>query len=248
MREEKWTEQLGHRSRRPWCLVVHQGTVSRFVGADIPGVLAVVGTDYRKDGKWSSTTYRLAVADSAKLISGHMGWETGTFREGLRRSLLASPLDRWASIASALGVSVRAAEDLIRPWLPGEAAALDRVEEQMAALERAEEAAAKEAVTVSFAFGSPTRAEMAKGYWVSPKGVPGHPGVSVALRDPDAGWVDGNVTLVGAEGQILRVTHASGYHGGCVSITVSFVALANLKNERGKPCCYSIKKHSEGTR
>lgn len=224
MRSETWTEQLGHRSRRPWCLVVHQGTVSRFAGTDMPGILAVVGTDYRKDGKWSSTTYRLAVAGGVRIVSGHMGWETGTFREGLRKSLLAPPLDRWADLASALGISVQAVQQLVRPWLPGEAADLDRVEEQMAALERAEEAAAKEAVTVSFAFGSPTRAEMAKGYWVSPKPVPGHPGVSVALRDPDEGWVDGNVTLVGAEGQILRVTHASGYHGGTVSIAVSFVA------------------------
>lgn len=224
MREEKWTEQLGHRGRRPWCLVTHGGGVSRFTGDSIPGILAVVGTDYRQDGKWSSTTYRLAVADGVRIVSGHMGWETGTFREGLQKSLLAPPLDRWADIASALGVSVQAVQQLIRPWLPNEAAALDRVEEQMAALARAEEAAATEAVTVSFTFGSPTRAEMAKGYWTSPKGVPGHPGVSVALRDPDAGWVDGNVTLVGSEGQILRVTHASGYHGGTVSIAVSFVA------------------------
>lgn len=224
MRSETWTEELGHRSRRPWCLVVHQGTVSRFVGADIPGVLAVIGTDYIKNGKWSSTTYRLAVSDGGRLVSGHMGWETGTFREGLRKSLLASPLDRWASIASSLGVSVQAVQQLIRPWLPDEAADLDRVEEQMAALERAEEAAATEAVTVSFAFGSPTRAEMAEGYWVSPKPVPDHPGVSVALRDPDAGWSKGNVVLVGATGEVLRVTHARGYHGGTVSIAVSFVA------------------------
>ncbi len=224
MRSETWTEQLGHRSRRPWCLVTHGGRVCRFNGDNIPGILTVVGTDYRKDGKWSSTTYRLAVADSAQLITGHMGWETGTFREGLRKSLLAPPLDRWSDLAAALGVSVQAVQQLIRPWLPDEAAALDRIEEQMAALERAEEAAAKEAVTVSFAFGSPTRAEMAKGYWVSPKPVPGHPGVSVALRDPDAGWATGNVVLVGATGEVLRVTHASGYHGGTVSVAVSFVA------------------------
>lgn len=224
MRSDTWTEQLGHRSRRPWCLVVHQGTVSRFVGADIPGVLAVVGTDDSKNGKWSSTTYRLAVSDNVRLIAGRMGWETGTFREGLRQSLLSDPLDRWADLASALGVSVQAVQQLIRPWLPDEAADLDRVEEQMAALERAEEAAAAEAVTVSFAFGTPTRAQMAEGYWVSPKPVPDHPGVSVALRDPDAGWIKGNVVLVGAMGEVLRVTHARGYHGGYVSLTVSFVA------------------------
>lgn len=223
MRSETWTEELGHRSRCPWCLVVHQGTVSRFVGADIPGVL-VVGTDYIKNGKWSSTTYRLAVSDNVRLIAGRMGWETGTFREGLRQSLLSDPLDRWADLASALGVSVQAVQQLIRPWLPDEAADLDRVEAQMAALERAEEAAATEAVTVSFAFGTPTRAQMAEGYWVSPKLVPDHPGVSVALRDPDAGWSKGNVVLVGAAGEVLRVTHVRGYHGGTVSIAVSFVA------------------------
>lgn len=224
MRSDTWTEELGHRGRRPWCLVTHGGGVSRFTGDSIPGILAVVGTDYIKNGKWSSTTYRLAVSDGGRLVSGHMGWETGTFREGLRKSLLASPLDRWASIASALGVSVQAVQQLIRPWLPDEAADLDRVEEQMAALERAEEAAATEAVTVSFAFGSPTRAQMADGYWTSPKEVPGHPGVSVALRDPARVWIKGNVVLVGAMGEVLHVTHSRGYHGGYVSLTVSFVA------------------------
>lgn len=79
-----WSDQMGHRGRGAWLLLVDsEGHIHRFTGENILGVCAVVGTDYKKAGKWSHTTYRLELAPGVRAIAGRDGWETGRFVEGL---------------------------------------------------------------------------------------------------------------------------------------------------------------------
>ena len=51
--------------------------VYEFTGASIPGVCAVVGSDYEKNGKWSNTTYRIALASDAWSLVSSQSWEGG---------------------------------------------------------------------------------------------------------------------------------------------------------------------------
>jgi hypothetical protein len=89
----------------------------------------------KKNGKWSSTTYRLALADGVRTISGHEGWEQGSFREGLTKALSDHPAtDQWSEIANALGVSLAETQRFLREW---RAEHLDKIEADLAALNSA---------------------------------------------------------------------------------------------------------------
>jgi hypothetical protein len=133
---EHYTSQLGHRSRKPWLLLITPTNEIRlFTGAPIPGIVAIIGEDYEKNGKWSSTTYRLALADGVRTISGHEGWEQGSFREGLLKALPDHPAtDRWSEIANALGVSLAETQRFLREWRPKEAEHLNKIEADLAAI------------------------------------------------------------------------------------------------------------------
>lgn len=87
--EWSWNDGIGNRSRRPRCLVVAQnGDVHRFTGQSIPDVVKVLGSDYKKNGKWSNSTFRCISPPGTINISWRQDWETGeTFTQ-----------DRWHEI------------------------------------------------------------------------------------------------------------------------------------------------------
>jgi hypothetical protein len=125
----QWSDELGHRSRDPWLLLVKDGKVYRFTGESIGGVVAVRGSDFRKNGKWSHTKYRLELAQGVRAFSGRQGWEKGTFCEGLGTLAgLGKSCDTWSEVAAALGVTRAAAEDFLRAWKPKAAESLDSAE------------------------------------------------------------------------------------------------------------------------
>lgn len=133
--EITYSDKMGSRSRSPWAIVVGPGDeLELFKGKSIPGKVAVVGEDYTKAGKWSHTTYRLVLAASVRFLSGHTGWGTGTFTEGLRAAT-GKPTDRWHEVASALGVSLPVAQEFLRNWRPKAAEKLDQVEADLASLD-----------------------------------------------------------------------------------------------------------------
>lgn len=134
MTETKWNNMQGNRDRKAWLLVVTSDAVTAFVGAHIPGKVAVLGEDREKAGKWSNSTFRLKVADNVRLIAGHDGWETGTFAEGLASEVGVKPPTNWAEMAAALGVPVDAAKAFLRAWRPKAAAKLDAAEAAVAGL------------------------------------------------------------------------------------------------------------------
>lgn len=107
------------------CLLVRMadGSVIEFTGRTIPGVVVVLTEDYEKNGKWSNTTFRLAVADTVKAVPVHSSWtkEAASYTEA-------------AAILSRLfgaDVSAAAAEALIRS---GWEKAAKRIDETAAAL------------------------------------------------------------------------------------------------------------------
>lgn len=222
--EFTWSDRQGSRDRHAWLLLVKGEKIVSFIGEAIPGVAVIRGSDYRKDGKWSHTTYRLELGEGVRAFAGLNGWETGRFVEGLCSVVGGPVIDRWSDVANALGVSVPSAMEFLRAWRPKAAEALDEVDAQLASLDEAADAAGAvgETETVVVSFGSPTRRAAAEGFWVSPKDIPGYNG-QVVLIDPEQGWRKDNIRVVGIVGTVLSVVHTSGWRDGYVSVTVAVV-------------------------
>lgn len=221
-----WSDLLGSRSREAWLLLVKGENVHVFTGQGIAGVVVVRGTDYKKNGKWSHTTYRLELLPGVRAIPGRDGWETNRFTEGLQAAVhRRDPIDTWSDVASALGISVPGAMKFLREWRPKAARTLDEVDAKLSELDDLADAAATEADTVQVvvSFGSPTRRQRSEGFWESPKGIPDHRGADVRLIDHAKGWEDGNVQVHGMAGTVLSVVRTGGHGGGYVSVTVAVV-------------------------
>jgi hypothetical protein len=76
--EWSWNNGIGSRSRRPRCLVLApNGDIHRFTGQSIAGVVKVLGSDYKKNGKWSNSTFRCISPPGTVTISWKQDWETG---------------------------------------------------------------------------------------------------------------------------------------------------------------------------
>lgn len=208
MTEATYCDQLGHRSRAAFCLVVGPGDqVALFGGHSIPGKLVVVGGDYQKAGKWSASTYRIELAPGVRLVSGHLGWEQGTLREALAAN-------RWTEVASAIGVSLPVAQALVREWRPREAAHLDAVEAQLAELDEIAPAGATE---VSISFGGPTRRMREAGYWGWPVVVELAGRVIARItQDAQRRWTSDSDLV-----RVLDVQHSSGHGGGYTSLRLA---------------------------
>lgn len=135
-----WSDKLGARDRTSYLLLVREGKLYRFKDdSGIPGIAAVVRSDRTKNGKWSHTTFKLALGAGVRAIPFRQGWETGSLLEGLRKALQVE-IRRWSDLANALGVSVveartffaamsKRGEELVRQ--------LDEVDAALAALDDA---------------------------------------------------------------------------------------------------------------
>lgn len=129
-----WSNQRRSRDRSAWALLVGPGDELRpFTGRNVAGVVAVVGSDYSKAGKWPATTYRLTLAPGVRLLAGHQGWEAGKWREGLA-SATGHPTDTWAHASEALGVSEATLREFLPTWKPKTAAHYDAAEAALTAL------------------------------------------------------------------------------------------------------------------
>jgi len=229
MKTETWTKKLGHRDRLPWALIVCRGEVHPFSGADIPGLCSVTSQSYIKNGKWSSTTYRLVLSDSARLITGHEGWGTGLFLEGLQSALHpCPPIERWVDLANALGVGISEAKRFLRDYRPEEAARIDEVEAALASMMEAEDRLDGDVEDITTTFGTPTRRQMEAGYWEAPVLVllDGQEVGRVTPGGEPSGWLSpvaqGRVT-------VLSATHTDGYHGGYISLRIQVPAGASAR-------------------
>ena len=218
-KELEWSDQLGSRRRSPWLLFIKGDDIIPFKGQSIKGVVVVKGTDYTKQGDWSHTDYRLKIAGNGiRVITGKNGWETGRFTEGLGSAVGCKTPDTWAETAKALGVSVPSAMKFVKSHYPSDGQKLDKVEQELMALE--EEPGQKELAIIVVSFGAPTNKDVRDGYWQSPRGIPGYDG-AIRLINPNNGWVKENIEVVGISGTILDVKWASGRNGGYYAVSVA---------------------------
>ena len=205
-----YSDKMGSRSRSSWAIIVGPGDeLELFTGKSIPGKVAIVGEDYKKAGKWSHSTYRLVLAEGIQFISGHMGWETGTFVEGLA-SATGMPADRWHEVANALGVSLPVAQEFLRGWRPKAAEKLDQIEADLASLD---ETSSTGAVTISITYGAPTQKLREQGFWEWPVRILNGDGREVGRVSPE-GEASGEV-------RVLKRQEASGHGGGYVSLMLA---------------------------
>jgi hypothetical protein len=139
-----------------------------------------------------------------------------------------SRVDTWADVATALGVSVPAADEFLRAWRPQAAEALDAVDARVGALRDAAEDAGSDGnvTTIVIKFGNPTKRQRADGFWTSPKAVWNEGQdtggeLYLLVEDESIGWTQTNVGLRGVRGTVVAVKTSGGYGGGNVAVTVA---------------------------
>lgn len=211
-----WDNKMGSRSRTAWLLLIKNGTVHVFKGETIRGVCAIVGTDYKKQGKWSHTTFRMELAPGVRAIPGMDGWETGRFVEGLRDAVnYHQPIDRWVDVANALGVTLTEARRFLQEWRPKAAAKLDEVEDALASID---EHTGGDFEIVVVSFGAPTRRRREAGFWSWP--------VLVLLDNQEIGRLvpEGSFYVPSGQVKLLAMETSSGFGGGYVSMRLAVPA------------------------
>lgn len=134
--QTSWNDKLGNRRRVAWCLLIKGDEMRRFVGDTIPGWAVVTNKRYRKDGVWSSFTYDITLGRGVRMVSGHQGWETNTFLEGLTDALKGKPdCSTWPKITAALGLSENAIRQGLAGWKEGVIKTLDQTRQALLELE-----------------------------------------------------------------------------------------------------------------
>jgi len=128
-----YSNRQGKRDRVAFLVFVKEGVLTPFSGVSIPGFCAVVGDHFTKDGKWSHTTYQIALAAGVTAIQGHSGWGTGLMSEGVAAAT-SRPANSWAELAAALGATLDSVQVWIRTAAPRSASTLDERDAALAAL------------------------------------------------------------------------------------------------------------------
>jgi len=221
-----YCDQQGSRDRRAWALLIATeatplGEATRkvevFKGSSIPGKVAVVASRYHKNGKWSNTTYQLVLAPGVRFLSGLMGWNNGSFYEGLS-SATGMQLHSWADVANALGVTVPEAMAFMKEFAPRSARHFDEIDAALVSLDEADGAddASADIAELAISFGNPTNRAIREGYWSRPISIVDKEGVEIdTIPAPDY-----NTSTTGKV-RVLEVVRSPGYHGGYVSLRVA---------------------------
>lgn len=81
-RQLTWNDGMGSRGRRRKLLVGLGDAIHEFSGRSIHGIVAVVSDRYEKNGKWSNTTYSLAMAAGTWSHEEGQSWEEGEYFHG----------------------------------------------------------------------------------------------------------------------------------------------------------------------
>jgi len=195
--------------RRPRLYLAKGGEVRKFTGENIPGFCAIAASRYRKNGKWSNTTYQLDLAPGIRALH-FVSPMHGTWGDNI---------GSWGEVAEKLGLPVDVAQMLIRTEYEDTAERLDKLEEFALAVE----AEGYETETVVISFGSPTNRAASEGYWEKPKSSQTSDGRVVTVEpgkgEYGADW--SKPSVVTPEGaKIISSRHSPGMHGGYQTIEV----------------------------
>lgn len=128
-----YCDKPGSRDRIAFLVFVKDGIVIPFEGQSIPKVCAILSERFRKDGKWSNTSYSLALADGVVAINGHSGWATGLMSDGVATATKL-PANSWAELAVALGATRESTEEWLRKRAPRTSGVLDERDAALKAL------------------------------------------------------------------------------------------------------------------
>lgn len=79
MKNLTYNDGLSPRSRRKKLFVGKGEQIHEFKGQTIQGIVVVCKTGYEKNGKWSNTTYHLALDDAAWHYEDKQSWEEGNW-------------------------------------------------------------------------------------------------------------------------------------------------------------------------
>ena len=217
MRNITWNDKPLSRQREAWLLLIHDDTVYPFEGRDIPGVCAVVSKVFHKDGKWSNTTYNLAIDDEVMEVSGYDDFNSGRFVDGLRKSVgYEDHIYTWGHLSDALDVTVSSAMRFLRAWRPTAAERIDSVEAGMDSI-----GVVIDPTILRISFGGPTNREIREGYWTKPIIFFDVDANEIARLTPDPTDHTIEWTLTGADVVLLDFRHDSGYHGGYITVVVT---------------------------
>jgi hypothetical protein len=194
--------------RRPRLYLAKGGQVQKFAGKNIPGFCAVVTEVHTPDGKWSRTRYVLELAPGVRPLH-FLSPLHGTWGE---------TFESWGAVAEFLSLPIEVAQQIVRDEYPRTAERLDRLEQF--ALEV--EALGSTTETVIISFGSPTRRQVAEGFWERPRSATTSEGRKVTVA-PNPTW--DTPTVVEPEGAtVISVRHKPGMHGGYWTIEVAVPA------------------------
>ena len=196
--------------RRPRLYLARGGEVRKFTGDVLPGFCAIVTSWFTKNGDWSNTQYKIALAPGVRAIE-FMSPLHGTWGDDV---------PSWGAAAEWLQLPVETVREIVRAEYPRTAERLDQLE--AFAADVAQEKMTVETVIVSF--GSPMNKEIRDGFWEKPKKARTTDGREVIVQPgqgrhgPD--WAE--AVAVAPEGaKVLAARHKPGIHGGHWHIEVA---------------------------
>ena len=180
----------------------------KFAGKNIAGYCAIAGQEFKKNGKWSNTTYILELAPGVRAI------ELVSPMHGLWGDGLLS----WGQACEELGLAIDVLQAIVRAEYPRTAKRLDDLEAFAASAPQGE----VEVVVISF--GSPTNRMIASGYWSQPKSAKTTDGRTVVVRPGDGeDWYTPEIVEpIGAS--VLSSDHRPGMHGGYWTVKIAVPA------------------------
>ena len=206
----QYNDGLLSAGRRPRLYLAKAGEVVKFEGANIPAWCAIVTAQYVKAGKWSNTSYELALAPGVRPLH-FVSPMHGTWGDDLTS---------WGDVAETLGLPVEVAQRIVRAEYRSTAARLDTLETFAMAVEAKNHAGE----TVIVSFGAPSNRARLDGYWESPKSSETSDGhtVTVAPKKGESGADWSQPVAVEPEGAtIISSRHSPGMYGGYWTIEVA---------------------------
>ena len=205
-----YNDKLESAGRSPRLYLAKGGEIHKFTGENIPGFCAIVTSQYKKDGKWSNTTYQLDLVPGVRPLH-FLSPMHGTWGDNL---------GSWGEVAEALRLPVEVAQSLIRSEYKETAERLDKLEEFALAIEAENKNKNYETETVVISFGSPNGRAIRDGYWEKPKSSQTSDGRAVTVEPNSGGDWSNPVVVEPRKAKIISTRHSPGMHGGYWAIEV----------------------------
>lgn len=218
MEEYKFNDGLCHAGRTPRLYLCNPSNDDyiKFIGSSMEGFCQVKSQKFQKNGKWSNTTYVIALYPFIKPVY-MLSPMHGTWGEGFTS---------WLQVMDEFSLSLEKCKEIVRYEYKKTAERLDGIEAFENALPKSVD---MECVIINF--GRPTNRQIAEGYWSSPKSGKTSCGEEVEISPGDdfGGWSISK----GPEGSIISdISHSPGMHGGYVRVKILCPCTVRNENEK----------------